>query len=339
VPPFPEPACDHFDAVLAVSTSHLNISLKSIRALHQYAKPRKIHVLTAVSNFPFFRMNLTTEWPVTLIDEDKVIPDIRLSTVKDFIARKSQRGDWRAGWYFQQFLKMTVCRLPEVADHYLAWDADSILLRPTEFLSAGGKALVHPESEFNEPYFVFLKSLLGLDRQVRFSFISEHFMFNKKMMNALIGEIESRRKEKESWVTIILNHIDPEYFAGSGFSEYETYGNFITRNYPDSYAVRPLRMTRHGAIRFGHKPNRFDLYSIASEGYDYATFELFQSTSAKAIGERIKRVFSPGCNRRDIYKLLESIWRLVRITGNKAVSLMMYAAGLTRKKKHLHQQL
>ena len=54
-------------------------------------------------------------------------------------------------------------------------------------------------------------------------------------MSELIALIESTHKKP--FFEAILEAIEPEHLGHSGFSEYESYGNFITLKYPQSFVA------------------------------------------------------------------------------------------------------
>lgn len=267
-----------YDAVLCVSSKHKNIALRAIRSLHVFARPRKIFVITSTKNFAFFKDHFEAWAPILLLDEDKLIDNVDLRFIESEL-RKRSASHKRAGWYYQQFLKMAACNLSEVASYYLAWDSDTILLQPVDFFDGDGRVLINPKTEDHRPYFHLMTKVLGLEKQVDFSFISEHFMINTMHMKHLIASIEQRSPGNAIWVKIILDAIDNKDLQQSGFSEYETYGNFIAHNYRDSFRCRPVKSTRNGAKIYGHVPSRYDIFSLMQAGYGFATFESWHSAA------------------------------------------------------------
>jgi Family of unknown function (DUF6492) len=267
-----------YDAVICVSSRHKDISLKAIRSLFLFSKSRKFFVITSRQNFPFFEKNLRPHFPVHLLNEDQLMENVCLRRIQEILDRRvgSHR---RAGWYFQQFLKMSACHLPDVADHYLVWDSDTLLLQPLDFFGPDGRVLVNPQTEYHKPYFDLIRRILGVERQVDFSFITENFMINKSYMKELILTLAAEAPGGTSWVELILNSIDDQYLDHSGFSEYETYGNFIALKHGNSIKCRPIKSTRRGAMFYGMSPNKYDLFILMQAGYAFATFEVYDRTS------------------------------------------------------------
>lgn len=284
-----------YDIVICVASQHKEIALKTIRSLHVFAASRKIFVITAQQNFAFFQTRLGDQYPVCLLDEDNIIENISLHVLQDYFMRRIGNVQ-RAGWYFQQFLKMSACLLSDIADHYLIWDSDTILLQPLRFFDHDGNVLIHPKTECHPPYFVTLQKLLGIGKQVSFSFISEHFMIKKAYMIELLDQFRFLSSGKSSWVWTVLDAVADDCLGASGFSEFETYGNFIAFKHADSFRCRSVKSTRYGAWRYGTDPNPYDLFSLMLWGYGFASFETWQTVSSKKIFmEKILSTVIYGC--------------------------------------------
>jgi len=259
-----------FDVIMPVTSQHNNIACLSIISLARHVAPHHIYVITPRENFPFFK-SMQDDLRVTLLDENCLIPEIDLRSIGDFIEKAGEKRS-RAGWYFQQFLKMAACFLPDMSEHYLVWDADTVMLKPIQFINDQNQVLVKPSSEYHQPYFDTYQRIFGKTRSVDYSFISEHFMIKTQYMNELIAAIESRTNSKRHWVWEIMEAVETKHLSGAGFSEYETYGNFVHTVHPGALAVRPLPTIRYGARKFGLIPNQYDLYRL-SRSCAYASFE------------------------------------------------------------------
>ena len=285
-----------YDSVLCVAMRHKDIALKAIRSLHLFTQSRKIFVITSRHNFTFFEDALDKSLPVHLLDEDQVIENTKLSALQDYFTQRIGTP-LRSGWYFQQFLKMAISNLPDTADHYLIWDSDTILLRSLTFFDADGKVFVNPKIEDHKPYFEVLQKIIGVEKQVDFSFISEHLMINKSYMSELIHSFVTKASDKISWVELILNSIDDDSLSVSGFSEFETYGNFIALNYKDSFRCRSIKSTRNGALYFGMNPNKHDLLLFMLAGHTFVTFETWQSAPSDRISrnQALSRIIYHSC--------------------------------------------
>ena len=270
-----------YDAVLCVAPQHKDIALIAIKALYLHSQPRKIFVVSARENFTFFSEKLAQHLPIHLLDEDHIIANTNLNTIQNYLIQRFALND-RSGWYFQQFLKMAICNIADIADYYVIWDSDTILLKNIDFFDKEGKVLISTKIENHTPYFKLIKKILGIEKQVNFSFISEHMMVNKFYMKELLNHIIAQTPDKISWVEFILNTIDKKDMT-SGFSEFETYGNFIATKYKDSFKCRVLKSIRHGTQIYGSIPNKYDVFSLMLSGYVFITFETYHTPSKKRI--------------------------------------------------------
>jgi hypothetical protein len=271
-----------YDTVLCVSPRHSFLALIAVRSIALFTKTRKIFIITARSHFDFFERNLEASLPIHLLDEDELIESVDLCSIQDILQQRIGLSR-RAGWYFQQFLKMALCYRSDVANYYLIWDSDTVLLKPMNFFDESGKVLVNPRTENHQPYFYLIKNLLGIRKQVDFSFISEHFMVKKAYMQELIGKVSEQSAGRGSWVETILNRIEDQELQKSGFSEYETYGNYIAALYRKSFDCRVLKSTRSGATLYGMNPDKYDLFRLMQSGYEFVTFEGWYPRSKRQI--------------------------------------------------------
>lgn len=265
-----------YDAVVCAGPHHLQIASPAIRSLQIFSEPRKIFVITSRGNFDHFGRLSDKGAPLEMVDEDFLIEGVTLDSLREYFVRRRQ-DPARAGWYFQQFLKMSMCLVPDVAEHYLIWDGDTIMLRPLSFFDPAGKTLVNPTSRYNQPYFDLIERLLGFHRLVDFSFISEHLMIKKVYMQELIGEIQ-KKDSMVHWTKVILDKVGDDHLSRMGFSEFETYGNYVHLNHLDSYRIRRLNSLRSGSKRVGNLPRSRDLNCL-SRKYAYASFEVWTKPS------------------------------------------------------------
>ncbi len=261
-----------YDAVVCAGPQHQHVAALAIKSLQRFSEPGKIYVITAAGNFEYFQKLKRQGLPINMIDEDKLIEGVNLGCLKEYFVQRGA-GPARAGWYFQQFLKMSICYHPDIADHFLIWDSDTIMLQPLSFSDSEGRILVNPYSQFHKPYFDLIEKFLDIESVADFSFISEHMMVNKKYMRKLIEEIEEKSCGK-SWPLTILDLVEDVHLGGSGFSEFETYGNYIHQHNPGCYRLRELRSLRSGSKHAGYQPGRSDLYLLSRE-YAYASFEVW----------------------------------------------------------------
>jgi len=277
-----------YDAVLCVSSAHTAIAQKAIRSLVLFSQARKIFVITSSKNNSFFQNILDSTPSVFLLDEDKIIGDnIDLHFIQS-VFQKRIGSHKRAGWYFQQFLKMAACNLQDIASHYLIWDSDTLMLSPISFFNEEGRVFINPKTENHKPYFDLMVDIIGLKKQVDFSFISEHFMIRKSYMRELIAVLGKNAPNNTSWVEFILGSINDKDLPCSGFSEYETYGNFIASNHKESYICRHIKSRRYGTKHYGTYPSKYEIFELMRLGYFFATFERRHKTKIVVVINKAK---------------------------------------------------
>lgn len=283
------PVIPTYDVVMCVAPQHIIIASKAIKSIKYFSHARKIFILTASECFASLQNNLTFDSSIVLLDENEIIENIDLNFIKNTMAERF--SNQRPGWYFQQFLKMAMCNFPNIADHYLIWDSDTIMLSQLDFFSKDNKILVNPKTENHEPYFKLMKNAINLEKQVNFSFISEYFMIRKSYMKELITVLKNNANDNATWVEFILNSIDKKGLSCPGFSEFETYGNFISYHHKSSYICKPIKSMRRGTISHGKNPNKYSIFWLIKCGYRYVTFETWHTERKRKMGIKKNLVF------------------------------------------------
>ncbi len=129
----------------------------------------------------------------------------------------------RSGWLFQQFVKLSgrigQCR------YYLCIDADHVLIRPHTFLTTEGKTVFYMSYEEHQPYYDNIHRLMPDLPLDTLSYVDHKMLFDKQQLHDLHAALEAR--SGKSWTQTILDSYDRHCHAG--FSEFELYGNFVTR--------------------------------------------------------------------------------------------------------------
>ena len=129
----------------------------------------------------------------------------------------------RSGWLFQQFIKLSgnigTCR------HYLCIDADHILIRPHVFLSKEGETVFYMSYECHQPYYENIHRLIPELTLSDLSYVAHKMLFTKDCLKKLHQRLENGGAK--SWWEVVLDSYDRT--QGSGFSEFELYGNFVQK--------------------------------------------------------------------------------------------------------------
>jgi|GEM_PF-3472815 len=277
-----------YDAVLCVSEKHKDIALLAIRSLSYFSDSRVIFVITAAKNFEFFERNLDPNIPFKLLDEDEVVPGLTIRSIQNLLLKYF--GDCRdCGWFLQQFLKMGICHSSELAENYLIWDGDTLMLQKIAFFGSNSEVFVVPNQQLTDSYFTIMEKIVGCGRQVDFSFVSEHLMVKKIFMEELINLIQEKSSES-SWFEYIVASLDRWQITNRrGFSEFETYGNFVAWKHPNHWFCRELKCSRYGSMMCGHVPERFDLFWLMVNGYSFVTFEKWMGPSKRRLAANKSR--------------------------------------------------
>lgn len=162
----------------------------------------------------------------TFVPETTVLP---LS--KSQIVYRSSHWE-RSGWLYQQLLKLGSSSITNQR-RYLVIDADTVLIRPHRFLE-GGKQVFYCRDWSQPEYFVTYRKLLGRKASRPRSFVTHYMMFDKNKLRSLKAAIERRHGTK--WYAGIIRSINRK--KQFGFSEYETYGNYVYGANPGSVRLR-----------------------------------------------------------------------------------------------------
>lgn len=210
---------------------------------------------------------------VNYIDEDLLYEGLSYESVQNELILMNTDGK-RTGWYLQQFIKMAysmVC----ADDFYIVWDSDLIPLREIKhYDEATNKYLFTMKQEFHKPYFDTINVLFqgSVKKTVDKSFIAEQMIISRKIMQSLITEIGN--DDKMFWKKI-LHSCNVEELPKSGFSEFETYGNYVfCRNeYKNIYNLRTLSCCRKGGSFIGIHPSN-SVLTWASKDLDMISIEI-----------------------------------------------------------------
>lgn len=157
------------------------------------------------------------------VDENTVLP-----LTKKHIHYRSARWE-RSGWLFQQLLKLsgdTICS----ADYFLVVDADTVFIRPHRFRT-GDKTIFYCRSWSQPEYFRTYRKLLKRKAPSPTSFVTHYMLFERAKLAKLKRTIEARHRLP--WYKAVLRSIDKT--KQFGFSEFETYGNYL-------YSLQPGRV-------------------------------------------------------------------------------------------------
>lgn len=257
------------EVIIPVSREHVKQLQLSINFIFNNLFVEKIKIISKKELFSYFPVNMKIDF----IDEDTSF-SFNYHTIENILRQRG--GDIkRSGWYFQQFLKMEYCFISK-KDYYLIWDADTIPLSKINFFTEDGKKMLfNKKEEHHIPYFKTMDVLFNkkMEYQTK-SFISEGMIIECKIMKEMIMDINNNRKLKgKNWIEKIMYAISFDDLNYSGFSEFETYGNYLINKYPYKYQERTLKTLRNGMSRYGRllTPKELmmlDIDTISFENWD-----------------------------------------------------------------------
>lgn len=144
-----------------------------------------------------------------------------------------------SGWYVQQFIKL----FQQVTlDNYLVLDSDTIINKKINIIENGKPSFILGRDSLHKPYFDLMKRLFDLERVYNHSFISEIMFFKRKFINKMLSFYGIDKYGFFNMVSDEINRVNKIV----GFSEYEFYGNFVTKYLPEVYNYKYIKATMRG---------------------------------------------------------------------------------------------
>jgi L-rhamnose mutarotase len=192
------------------------------------------------------------------IDGAITIDENTLPITMDTISNKLGKNN-RNGWYLQQLYKLYASIfIEEILDNYLVIDADTYFLKPTKFIDNESKYLFNIGTEYHRPYFSHMNKMHPtLKKTLKYSGITHHMIFNKKILEKLFYLVENNHNGKKFW-EIFLESVDKNVINGSGASEYEIYFTYMLLYETDKIKIRPLNWKNSSKL-------------IENSNYDYVS--------------------------------------------------------------------
>jgi hypothetical protein len=264
-----------YKLVIPIVAKDINLVINNIEKIKNYLKSYK---LVFIGNAEL--KNLLPEHNyIEFIDENTLFSNLNIETINRMLILKTGVGN-RAGWYFQQFLKMAYSQHCD-DEYYLVWDSDTLPLEEISFFNEDQKPYLSYKSfeKHDLPYFETIKNIFNIEVVINpesKSYVVEHMLFNTRIMKHLISDIQSNLNlSGNTFFEKIINAIPFKNLNLSGFSEFETYVAFVKREYPNFYICRIWNNLRCGKIFLGEQPSEKSLewvskafVSVSIERYD-----------------------------------------------------------------------
>jgi hypothetical protein len=278
------------DIVCACRAKDLPVLKLAAENLRRLVPFKSLRVFTLGTNFREFAAALGPD--AVMIDEDKAIEGMTLEQLRRFPETGFPQG---AGWYFQQFLKLSFAFTETESDYYLIWDADTIPLRPLEFFDGQDRMLFTKSTEHHLPYFETYKNLFGQDPHYEFSFISQHAIVRKSLLREMVQAIEKHIPGDEIWPWKIMRHLGGN--RPNRFSEYETWGSYVKNFHPGAAVYRDLPWSREGNRLLPARPSAADLKKLG-DAYAFVAFESAHKGLRRFLKPLLNRFAIPGVGKR-----------------------------------------
>jgi hypothetical protein len=177
----------------------------------------------------------------------------------------------RGPWIHQQLLKLNAQSLVE-QEHFLVVDADTALLRARRFVGRDACCLWCAD-EYHGPYFDAFERLMGFAPPSLVSFVAHHMVFSTRVLAAMKAHIEAHWRRP--WAEAILAILDRREW--SGFSEYETYANWLLATEPSRVRIQYCRSV---ALAQGSAAHMRGSIANAAGAYDMASFHYYTDDTA-----------------------------------------------------------
>lgn len=165
-------------------------------------------------------------------------------------------GEKRAGWYFQQLLKLySILTIPGVSERIIIVDADTVFLNN---IVIDGFNIAN---KMHKPYFDHMNLLVpDLVRQMNYSGTVHCMVYLQHVVQSLMERVEA--KHQKSFWKAYLDCVNPNDYKQAGASEQEIYFHFTLANY-DNYKLQKMRCTTICTLK--------DIERCRKQGYHYVT--------------------------------------------------------------------
>lgn len=289
-----------YNIIMPVAYKDYNFLNKIIRFVQAFLCPQKIYIITEIRLKRLLPVSVRHNQNVIILDENSLCPGLTYKSVQSLLF-KHGCVKLNPGWFLQQFLKYAFAQ-SEFCDteYYLSWDADTIPLSSINFFDRENNPLFTIKKEHHQPYFDTISNLFRSPNIADHSFIAEHMLFNKLVVQKLIDTINNSGIKGDTWFEQIINATNPA--EPNSFSEFETYGTYCYNYHPNMYKSRTLNTFRRGGLIAGRfisnkllQKLSIDLDIISFEISDYPcgvehTFAWLYEKYIKGKGRIIKKI-------------------------------------------------
>ena len=172
-----------------------------------------------------------------VLDSDVFILDEETNTKWEKWIESGEFKRQSPNWIKQQLMKL----FNDVSEkNYLIIDSDLIITKSLSIFNGDKPNFFIGNNQNNYEYFNFSKNMIGLDREYNHSFISEIMFINRDITNSILDNFFDSSFSK--FVSKTIDNLSNDSFI----SEYEFYGNYVTKYFNDSYTFLYLNSKLNG---------------------------------------------------------------------------------------------
>lgn len=267
-----------YEMMIPVYWEQLDIIQWSIPYIKRFLNPLRIVLVGPES----MREQIVLQEDMFYVDGNRLFQGMSKESVRSCIDSLIQQGGIkkygdRSGWYFQQFIKMIYSQYTN-EEEYLVWDADVVPINPVSFREehdnknifiTGGKH--HHLVYYDTMGRLFNKELRPVKED---TYVSHYMLVDSGIMREMIEKIQNNTSLKgDTWWEKILAAIDIGELQEAGFSEFETYGEYVNEHYRDRYVMQDsIRKITNARAFLGNHPEEEQM-QWAARDYDVLGFE------------------------------------------------------------------
>jgi len=190
-------------------------------------------------------------------------------SIRILLKKKTKYNKKRFGWYLQQFIKIAASKNIKNDDIFVIWDADTIPLKKIIFYKSKKILFYRGLEPKHKPYFDLIKKTFLHDEKLNYSLITQCIAFKGAWIKSFFNYFI--KKHKVNWKIFFINNIN--FQEQSGFSEYETLGNFFYKNFKNDIKFLKNNWCLLGYSEIGSLKNFQFQKKKLSKKYFFISFE------------------------------------------------------------------
>ena len=164
--------------------------------------------------------------------------EIYLHLENEVLKINKEKISYRPNWIYQMMLK--IFQNVTEKDNFLIIEADCLILKKIDFFNGDKTIFYLTRDQYHSPYFNFNKKVLNLDRVSNHSLISEFMMYDKKKINHMLKE--SNCENVNDFINLIYDNVNVDCYP----ADYELYGNFCLKYYPENFITKKIDYNFYG---------------------------------------------------------------------------------------------